>query len=453
VVKMMKKQSKQSDFIMMTLDDIVPDDHLLRIIDKHMDFDFIYETTAPLYSDIGRQSVDPVNIFKIELINILYGFNSIRKTTEALKTDVAYRWFLNIPFTEPTPHFSTLSQVYKRKFEDNEVYETIFMTIMNRLKDKKLLNTTNIYIDGTHIKANANKHHYETIEVEKPANAFEDEIFERINETRKNDGMKPFTPVRETKTIKQSTVDPESGYYVKNKRDKQMAYVAQVACDENGYALDCEVVPGNVHDSQSARPILTRVLNNFDVSAVAADAGYKNGVLSDFVLSHHALFFTAYTRPKGKKGFFRNYDFVYDEYYNQIICPNNKLLNYKHTNRDGYKIFQSNKKDCEQCPIRKQCIEDKQSYKQVNLSVFHDVLEYVEDLRHTDYGKETYKKRKEKIERLFADAKEKYGMRYTRLRGKNRVRNHILLTLGCMNIKKMALHLERIEQDGPVYSD
>jgi len=447
----MKKQSKQSDYIMMTMDDIVPDDHLLRIIERHMDFDFIYETTAPLYSDIGRNSVDPVNIFKIELINILYGYNSIRKTTEAIKTDVAYRWFLNIPFTEKTPHFSTLSQVYKRKFEENAVYEGIFLEIMNRLREKNLLNTTNIYIDGTHIKANANKHNFETVEVEKPANAFEDEIFKRINETRENDGMKPFTPKRETKTIKQSTVDPDSGYYVKGKREKQMAYVAQVVCDENGYALDCEVVPGNVHDSQSARPILDRVLKTFDVSAVAADAGYKNGPLSEFVLSHHALFFTAYTRPQGKKGFFRNRDFVYDEYYDQVICPNEKLMTYARVDRNGYKLYQADLKDCANCPIRTQCISEKVKRKEVRLSVFHDVLDYVEDLRHSDYGKETYKKRKEKIERLFADAKEKYGMRYTRLRGKNRVRNHILLTLGCMNIKKMALHLERIEQDGPVF--
>jgi len=147
--------------------------------------------------------------------------------------------------------------------------------------------------------------------------------------------MKPVEAKRETKTIKQSTSDPECGYYVKGEREKQMAYVAQVVCDENGYALDAEIVPGNVHDSQSARPILERVLNNFDVSAVAADAGYKTGPLAEFVLSHHALFFTAYTRPKGKQGFFKNYDFVYDEYTNDIICPNDKLLKYQRTLRKG----------------------------------------------------------------------------------------------------------------------
>ncbi len=449
---MMKKQDKQTDYIMMTMDEIVPADHLLRLIDKHVDFTFIHETTAPLYAEIGRNSVDPVNIFKIELINILYGYNSIRKTTAALKTDVAYRWFLNIPFTEETPHFSTLSKVYKRKFAENEVYEGIFLEIMNRLRDKGLLDTKHIYIDGTHIKANANKHKYDEVEVEKPPHAFEDEILARINESRANDGMAPVAAKRETKTIKRSTTDPDAGYYVKGRREKQMAYVAQVACDENGYALDCEVVPGNVHDSQSARPLLERALTDFDIDAVAVDAGYKTGPLSEFILSHHALFFTAYTRPKGKKGFFRTNDFVYDEYHNQVLCPNDKLLDYQRTLSEGYKLYLSDPKDCAACPLKDRCLSEKAKRKEVRLSVFHDVLDYIEDLRHTDYGRETYQKRKEKIERLFADGKEKYGLRYTRLRGKERVRNHLLLTLACMNIKKMALHLERMERKGPIFT-
>ena len=441
---MMKKQSKQDEYIMSTLDQLVPKENELRLIQKHFDFEFIYEVTKPLYSNTGRPSIDPVNIFKIELINILNGYNSIRKTIREIQVNVAYRWFLNIPFSEQPPHFSTLSQIYKRKFEENEVYNQIFINIMKQLKDKNLINTKQIYIDGTHVKASANKKNFEKIEVEKDPHAFEDIILERLNETRINDGMSEVKELkRKNKTIKVSTTDPECGYFVKGEKEKQMAYVAQVVCDENGYALDCEVVPGNVHDSQSCRPILERVLTEYDVSAVAADSGYKNGAIATFILSYGALFFTAYTRPKSKEGYFKTYEYVYDEFYNQILCPMDKILEYKRTDKQGYKIFQANKKDCMNCPFKYKCTT--MDAKQVHLSIFHDILDYIEDLRHSDYGKETYKKRKEKIERLFGDAKEKYGMRYTHLRGKNRVRNHILLTLGCMNLKKGARHLERLE--------
>ena len=442
---MMKKQSKQQEHIMMTLEQLVPKDHELRFIDKHIDFSFIYEATKALYSHTGKPSIDPVNVFKIELINILGGYNSIRRTCRELKVNIAYRWFLSIPFSEETPHFSSLSKLYKRKFEENDVYQTIFIEIMKQIKGHNLLNSKNVYIDGTHIKASANKKKFIKVEIDKPAHAFEDEILEKINESRINDGMKPFDYLKkETKTIKVSTTDPECGYFAKGEKERQMAYVAQVACDENGYALDCEIVPGNVHDSQSVKPILERLFKDYDIDTVAADSAYKTGPISELILSNNALFFTAYKRPGGKKGYFKTYEFVYDEYYNQVLCPMDKQLDYKRTSRDGYKIYQAKKRDCLNCEMKSRCTTS--DFKEIHLSVFHDTLEIIEDLRHSDLGKEVYKKRKEKIERLFADAKEKYGMRYTRLRGINRVRNHILLTLACMNIKKMALHLERVEQ-------
>lgn len=441
-MRMMTKQSKQDELILATLEQLVPAHHTLRLIDKHFCFDFIYDITKPLYSHTGRPSVDPVNVFKIELINILGGYNSIRRTLEEVEVNIAYRWFLNLPFSQKVPDHSALSKLYSRKFEENEVYEGIFVNIMKQLKDKGLINTKQIYIDGTHIKASANKKKFVEIEMEKDPNAFEDLILARMNETRINDGLEPVAELkRETVTRKISTTDPECGYFVKGEKEKQMAYVAQVVCDENGYALDCDVVPGNVHDSQSCRPVLDRVLKEYDVSAVAADAGYKTGPIAEFILSYGALFFTAYRRPGGKTGYFKTYEFVYDEYYNQIICPNDKLLDYKRTDKEGYKLFEANKTDCASCPLKHKCTT--MDAKQVRLSVFHDILEWVEDLRHSEYGKETYEKRKIKIERLFGDGKEKYGMRYTNLRGRNRVRNHILLTLGCMNLKKAARHLER----------
>ena len=443
VVKMMKKQNKQDEMILASIEQLLPKDNQLRLIEKHFSFEFIYDITKPLYSHTGRPSIDPVNVFKIELINILGGYNSIRRTLEEVEVNIAYRWFLNLPFSQKVPDHSALSKLYKRKFEKDQVYENIFMGIMNQLKDKGLINTKQIYIDGTHIKASANKKKFIEVEMEKDPHAFEDIILERLNQTRINDGLEAVTELkRDTVKRKISTTDPECGYFVKGEKEKQMAYVAQVVCDENGYALDCDVVAGNIHDSQACRPVLERVLKNYDVSAVAADAGYKNGAIATVVLSYGALFFTAYRRPGGKKGYFKTYEFVYDEYHNQIICPMDKLLDYKRTDKQGYKIFQANKKDCETCPMKYKCTT--MDSKQVNLSVFHDILEWVEDLRHSDYGKETYKKRKEKIERLFGDGKMKYGMRYTNLRGRNRVRNHILLTLGCMNLKKGARHLERM---------
>ncbi len=85
---MLKKQSMQQELIMMTLEDLVPQDNIYRLINKYVDFDFVYDVVAPLYSNTGRGSIDPVNIFKIELINIFECNNSFGKTCRDVELNV-----------------------------------------------------------------------------------------------------------------------------------------------------------------------------------------------------------------------------------------------------------------------------------------------------------------------------------------------------------------------------
>ena len=77
------------------LDELVPQDHLVRKIDKTIDFSFIHDLTRDLYcQDNGRPCVDPVILFKLIFINYIFGINSLRKTCEETKVNLAYRWFL-----------------------------------------------------------------------------------------------------------------------------------------------------------------------------------------------------------------------------------------------------------------------------------------------------------------------------------------------------------------------
>ena len=114
-------------------------------------------------------------------------------------------------------------------------------------------------------------------------------------------------------------------------------------------------------------------------------------------------------------GYFRKYEYVYDEYYDCYICPNNQVLKYSTTNRDGYRDYKSNPEICQHCPCREQCTKSKDCQKTVTRHVWEDYLEKVEDCRHTPWVKDLYDMRKQKIERVFADAKVKHG--FTQLRG------------------------------------
>lgn len=71
------------------------------------------------------------------------------------------------------------------------------------------------------------------------------------------------------------------------------------------------------------------------------DAGYKTPYISKILIDDHVRPVMPYTRPQTKKGFFRKYDYVYDEYYNCYICPANETLTYRTTTREGYHQYVS----------------------------------------------------------------------------------------------------------------
>ena len=138
-----------------------------------------------------------------------------------------------------------------------------------------------------------------------------------------------------------------------------------------------------------------------------------------------------------KQGFFRKNDYVYDEYYDCVICPNNQVLEYSTTNREGYREYKSNPHICSNCSMRSQCTESKNYQKIVTRHVWEEYIERAEDIRHTPEGKELYNLRSQTIERVFADAKEKHFMRYTHLRGLAKLKMQVTLIFACMNLKKL----------------
>ena len=147
--------------------------------------------------------------------------------------------------------------------------------------------------------------------------------------------------------------------------------------------------------------------------------------------------------PMTKEGYFKKYEYAYDEYYDCYICPNNQVLKYSTTNRDGYREYKSNPLICASCSMITQCTNSKNATKVVTRHVWEPYVELAEDIRHTTEGRQLYKQRCETIERVFADAKEKHGMRYTRYRGLRKVNHYLTLLFACMNLKKLAMWKKR----------
>ena len=349
VMKMLEKNvqnRRQAEII--CLEDLVPENHLLRKIDRAVDFDRIYDFVEDLYClDNGRPSIDPVILFKMVLIQHLYGIRSLRRIAEETSMNVAYRWFLGYSLNDTTPHFSTLSYNFRNRFKA-ETVDKIFNWILDEIANEGYLNPEAVFIDGTHIKANANTKKKIQEEVPVAAKRYADELMKEINADREAHGKKPFDNGKDSnndkpkkkrdntsnkklkrrkqeakkKKVTKSTTDPESGLFVKGEHKKQFAYEAHTACDRNGYVLGVEVTPGNVHDSVAFDDVYDEVTERFpEVETIVADSAYKTPHICKKVFDDKRVISTAYKRPYTKKGNHPWYEYVYDEYYDEIICP------------------------------------------------------------------------------------------------------------------------------------
>ncbi len=424
----------------------VPRDHLLRKIDAAVDFTHIYDLVSELYSaDKGRPSVDPVVLFKMVLIQHLYGLPSLRRCAAEVEMNIAYKWFLGYLLNEATPHFSTISYNFKHRYSEGTV-EDIFKWILNEIERAGYLTAETVFIDATHIKANANINKKMKRMIPQAARIYEEQLREEINADRETHGKKPFDdddsnnggPVEKETVV--SATDPESGMFHKGEHKKCFAYEAHTVCDSQGYILDTVVTAGNVHDSRAFDELYESVREKHpETKVVAADSAYKTPWIVKRIIDDGLIPSMPYMRPKTKDYGHEWWKYVYDEYYDCIICPEYEVLHYATTNRDGYREYKSRTYVCEQCPTRHKCTQNAKFEKTVTRHIWHDYLELAEDYRHTPEYKAIYDRRKETIERCFADAKEKHAMRYTPYRGLSQVSKWVRLKFAAMNLKKLAL--------------
>ena len=194
VMEMLEKNVNNRMLVeIVCLEDLVPEDHLLRKIEAAVDFSKIYEIVEDLYcEDNGRPSIDPVILFKMVLIQHLYGIPSLRRVSSEVRANVCYRWFLGYSLHDETPHFSTLSYNFRKRF-NRETVDKLFYWILDEIAEAGYLNTEAVFIDGTHIKANANTKKKIKEEVPIAAKRYADELLEEINEDREAHGKKPFS--------------------------------------------------------------------------------------------------------------------------------------------------------------------------------------------------------------------------------------------------------------------
>ena len=323
----------------------------------------------------------------------------------------------------------------------------------------KLVDPTEVFVDATHVKARANNKKMQKRIAKQEAMFYEEMLRKEIDQDRADHGKKPLKNKdddnkpsggggdkfetytddvpRYDKTIKCSTSNPESGWFHKGEHKSVFAYGIETACDKNGWILGFTVNPGNEHDSRTFKGLYDK-LESIGMKRCIVDAGYKTPPIAKLLLDDGVDPVFPYKSPMTKDGFFKKYEYVYDEYNDCYLCPANQILKYTTTNRDGYREYKSCPQICEKCEYLSQCTASKDHRKVIMRHVWEKYMEVCEDIRHSEGMKELYSRRKETIERIFGTAKENHGFRYTQMYGKARMRMKVALTFGCMNLKKLA---------------
>jgi transposase len=446
-----RAEAQQQELELVSIEALVPEGHLLRKVDRAVDFSFIRDRVKHLYcEDNGRPALDPVVLFKLLLLGYLYGVRSERQLMREVEVNVAYRWFLGLKLRDKVPDASTLSQNRRRRFPESAIYQEIFDGIVELAIKKGLASGAVLYTDSTHLKANANKNKYDVVEVKVKAAKYLEALDAAIDQDRAAHGKQPLKdkPATEpdTKEIKVSRTDPDSGYMVRDGKPKGFFYLDHRTVDgRHAIITDTHVTPANVHDSVPYLGRLDRQRErfNFSIRAVGVDAGYAAAAITQGLEERNIYGVIGYRTPTHRDGYFYKRDYKYDEKLDIYICPNGQLLSYQTTNREGYRQYQSDPSQCRNCPVRQKCTQSSNATKVVTRHVWESSRERMDQHRLSRVGKRIYKRRKETVERSFADAKQLHGHRYARFRGVKRVQQQALLAATAQNIKKIALLLSR----------
>ena len=144
--------------------------------------------------------------------------------------------------------------------------------------------------------------------------------------------------------------------------------------------LGYSVHPGNENDGKTF-PSVYEKINHLDIEVVVGDTAYKTPAIAHKLKENGIALLSTYSRPKTKNGFFCKYEYVYDEYYDSYLCPENQILSYSTTIRDGYREYKSDPRICEHCPHLKQCTLSKEHVKVVTRHVWQeDVIQKTRSL-------------------------------------------------------------------------
>ena len=434
-----------------SLDHAVPTNHLVRKIEGCVDFSFVRDLARRFYSRTGQPSVDPVVLFKLSLLGYLFNITSERRLCEEAGLNLAWRWFLGYELDEPIPDHSVLSKA-RRRF-GRSVYEGFFRRVVQLCEARGLVQGDVLFIDSTLTEANASMQSLRSRELLgqrlRPTQQFVAELWETNTEGEEEgerpgrvDKPRPDRGVRNERSA--SSTDPEAQVVARRGKPAVLAHKVQIVVDGGGARIITAVDarPGSEHDSHTVARMLDKHASivGRPVRELVADSGYSSEVAFQACVERGVTPIFAWRALNNRHGGFDRDRFTYVPERDVFICPAGQPMRHSSENlRFRQSVYRTVKGTCHRCPLKSQCSPGR-AERSVTRRWEADLWEEIERNLKTRHARRLLRRRQAVVEPVFADAKEKHGMRRAQFRGRQNMLIQALLTAAVFNIKQLVRH-------------
>lgn len=426
----------ESLFYYFRIEDQVPENHLLRLIDRHVSFDFVREQLRDSYSDTGRPSIDPEVLLRILLLGYLYGITSERKLLEELRMHLAWRWFTGLGFDQEIPDHSTFSKNRHGRFQQSNLFQELFERVVEQCIQAGLVKGDQMSVDGSFIMADAS--HQSRIPREQLAEAAQVNYGARkyLEEVAHENGN--GEPVHQQDKV--STTDPDATYMTKGNRAAELGYFDNYLIDnESCVIVGVQATAARLsQESAAARDMIERYRERHGQmpQSLAADNTYGNGELLQWLDERGITpFIRVKECPTPTRDLYGIEKFTYVPEENCYLCPEGKPLKYIGINKlNRVHLYHSTAKRCRDCVQKPQCTRGK--YRVISVHVCEAARQKAYEVAKTPQFGEALRKRR-KVEALFSELKNRVGLRRLRLRRLKFVREQFYLAAAAQNLKRL----------------
>ena len=445
-----KQEAQGALFYEFSIEDHVPQDHLLRSIDRFVDLSSIRPHLAESYSHTGRPSIDPELLIRMLLVGYCLGIRSERRLCEEVHLNLAYRWFCRLDLADPVPNHSTFSKNRHGRFRDSDLLRHLFETTVARCIADGLVSGQRFAPDASLIEADANKQNsipkvdWDPSSID-PANAPRAvrEYLEVLDDAA-------FGAASEVEPKFTSHSDPSSQWTAARKGPAFFAYSTNYLIDtDHAVIVDVEATR-SIRQAEvgSVRTMLGRVKDTFDLDPerIIADTAYGSGPMLGWLVDRKIAPHIPVIDKAGRTdGTWSRADFEWDPENDQYVCPEGQSLkqfrrNYSDPNRgpDGKGVakYRALKLTCQVCPSKAKCCPNA-DFRSITREEHEDARQVARDISKTKQYAVSMRLRK-KVEMLFAHLKRILGLGRLRLRGPCGANDEFLLAATAQNLRKLA---------------